>query len=419
MGQNKNPYDNMLEQLDTAAKIAGLSMEEYITLRYPEREFTVNFPVEMDDCSIQVFTGYRVQHNSIRGPYKGGVRFHPDVNMDEVRALAAWMTFKCAVVDIPFGGAKGGVTCDPSNLSQKEIERITRAYTVSIAPFIGPEVDIPAPDVNTNAQVMGWMMDSYSTYRGRNTPGIVTGKPVSIGGSLGRREATGKGVSFMVREIAREMDIELKDATVAIQGFGNVGSVAAETLYNMGCTIVSVSDISGALYCEDGLNIPALLKYVDRHPKHLIEGYEQDGIEHIDNHRLLTLKVDFLIPAALENQITEDIARETKARIIVEAANGPTTFEADKILEDRGITVVPDILANAGGVTASYFEWVQNLQYLTWDEEKLNENLEKKMVSSFEAVYNTARKKNASMRMGAYIVAISRLVEATSLRGKI
>ncbi|HHW70504.1 MAG TPA: Glu/Leu/Phe/Val dehydrogenase [Clostridiales bacterium] len=419
MKSNKNPYDNMLEQLDAAAKIADLPIEEYITLRYPEREFTVNFPVEMDDGSTQVFTGYRVQHNSIRGPYKGGVRFHPDVNMDEVRALAAWMTFKCAIVDIPFGGAKGGVTCDPSRLSQKELERITRAYTVGIAPLIGPEVDIPAPDVNTNAQVMGWMMDSYSTYRGQNVPSIVTGKPISIGGSLGRREATGKGVSLMVREIAKEKGIDLKEATVAIQGFGNVGSVAAETLYGMGCTIVAVSDISGALYCQNGLDIPSLLQHVDSHPKHLIEGYTQEGLECIDNHMLLTLKVDFLIPAALENQITEDVARETKARIIVEAANGPTTFEADNILEDRGITVVPDILANAGGVTASYFEWVQNLQYLTWDEEKLDANLEKKMVSSFQSVYNTAKEKNTSMRMGAYIVAISRLVEATRLRGKI
>ncbi len=417
MTLNKNPYDNMLEQLDAAAQIAGLSMEEYITLRYPEREFTINFPVEMDDGRVEIFTGYRVQHNSVRGPYKGGVRFHPHVNMDEVRALAAWMTFKCAVADIPFGGAKGGIAFDPSTLSQKEIERITRAYTAGIMPLIGPEVDIPAPDVNTNAQVMAWMMDSYSKYKGRNTPGIVTGKPVSIGGSLGRREATGRGVSFMVREIARQLGIDLEDATVSIQGFGNVGSVTAESLYSMGCKIVAVSDVSSAIYCENGLDIPSLIAHVNRHPKHLIEGYDQDGLEPIDNPTLLTLNVDFLIPAALENQITKEIAMNTKARIIVEAANGPTTFEADKVLEDRGITLVPDILANSGGVTASYFEWVQNLQHLSWDESKINVNLERKMVSSFEAVYNTALEKNTSMRMGAYIVALYRLVEARKLRG--
>lgn len=417
MSKNNNQYENMLEQLDNAAKVAEIPMEDYITLRYPEREFTVNFPVEMDDGRTEIFTGYRVQHNSLRGPYKGGVRFHPDVNMDEVRALSAWMTFKCAVVDIPFGGAKGGVTFDPSEFSDREIERITKNYIVGIMPIIGPEVDIPAPDVNTNAQTMAWMVDAYSKYKGRNTPGIVTGKPVSIGGSRGRREATGKGVAFITREIAHKRGIDLEGATVAVQGFGNVGSVAAQTLHSMGSKVVAVSDVSGAIYCEDGIDIPALTEYVSRHPKHLIEGYKQEGLEEIDNHILLTSKVDFLIPAALENQITKEIAGDVKAGIIVEAANGPTAFEADKILEKQGVILVPDILANSGGVTASYFEWVQNLQYTEWEESKINTTLERKMVSSFQAVYETAIEKDTSMRTAAYIVALSRLIEASKLRG--
>lgn len=417
MSNNNNQYKNMLEQLDNAAKVAGIPMEDYITLRYPEREFTINFPVKMDDGRIEIFTGYRVQHNSIRGPYKGGVRFHPAVNMDEVRALAGWMTFKCAVADIPFGGAKGGITIDPSEFSEGEIERITKNYTVGIMPLIGPEIDIPAPDVNTNEQTMAWMMDAYSKYKGRNIPGIVTGKPVAVGGSLGRREATGKGVSFITREIAYQKGIDLEGATVSIQGFGNVGSVTAETLHSMGSKIVAVSDISGAIYCEDGIDIPELIQYVERHPRHLIEGYSQEGLEQIDNHRLLTLKVDFLIPAAMENQITEEVAKDVQAKIIVEAANGPTTFKADKILEKRGILLVPDILANSGGVTASYFEWVQNLQHIAWDESKINVNLERKMVSSFEAIYKTAIKEDTSMRTAAYIVALSKLVEAQKLRG--
>lgn len=417
MSKNNNQYENMLEQLDNAAKVAEIPMEDYITLRYPEREFTVNFPVEMDDGRTEIFTGYRVQHNSLRGPYKGGVRFHPDVNMDEVRALSAWMTFKCAVVDIPFGGAKGGVTFDPSEFSDREIERITKNYIVGIMPIIGPEVDIPAPDVNTNAQTMAWMVDAYSKYKGRNTPGIVTGKPVSIGGSRGRREATGKGVAFITREIAHKRGIDLEGATVAVQGFGNVGSVAAQTLHSMGSKVVAVSDVSGAIYCEDGIDIPALTEYVSRHPKRLIEGYKQEGLEEIDNHILLTSKVDFLIPAALENQITKEIAGDVKAGIIVEAANGPTAFEADKILEKQGVILVPDILANSGGVTASYFEWVQNLQYTEWEESKINTTLERKMVSSFQAVYETAIEKDTSMRTAAYIVALSRLIEASKLRG--
>ncbi len=415
--EKANPYQNMLEQLAQAAKIGGLAPEDYITLCYPERELTVNFPVEMDNGEVEVFTGYRVQHNSAKGPYKGGVRFHPDVNMDEVRALAAWMTFKCAVADIPYGGAKGGITCDPFKLSQKELERITRCYTRNIFPLIGPEIDIPAPDVNTNAQVMAWMMDTYSKLKGYNVPGIVTGKPISLGGSKGRREATGRGVFYVMREIAKKVGIPVEGARVVVQGFGNVGSMAALFFYQAGCRVIAISDVSGGIYCENGIDVIKLMEHVKCHPKRLIEGYRQDGLISIDNKTLLTVKTDFLVPAAMENQITPEIAGESQARVIVEAANGPTTFEADGILQDRGIIVVPDILANTGGVVVSYFEWVQNLQHIAWDEATVNQRLEENMVRSFEEVFKVAEANNTSMRMGAYIVAMNRLVEATKLRG--
>jgi len=410
MAQKTNPFENMLEQLDAAAEIAGLDKQEYITLRYPERELTVNFPVKMDDGSIRVFTGYRVQHSTLRGPAKGGIRFHPDVDMDETRALAAWMTFKCAVVDIPYGGAKGGVTVDPTGMSQGELERITRAYTAAIADFIGPEKDIPATDVNTTQQMMGWIMDTYSTLTGVYSPGVVTSKPVEAGGSLGRKEATGLGVFFVTRELAKKLDIDLATSTVAVQGFGNVGSNAAKFLYEAGAKIVAVSDVSGGIYCEDGLDIPALIEYVENNPKRVIEGYKQDGVKATDNHGILTCKCDFLVLAALENQITEEVAKEVQAKVIVEGANGPTTFAGDKVLEERGIIVSPDILTNAGGVTCSYFEWVQNLQHHYWDLETVNTNLERIMVKAFNEVYETAEELKVPMRIAAYIVALKRLI---------
>ncbi|NMA94803.1 MAG: Glu/Leu/Phe/Val dehydrogenase [Clostridiales bacterium] len=407
----------MLEQLDKAAKVAQIPKEDYITLRSPEREFTINFPIKMDDGKIEMFTGYRIQHNSIRGPYKGGIRFHPDIDIDEMRALAGWMTFKCAVADIPFGGAKGGIAIDPSDFSKNELERITKGYTTGIIPLIGPELDIPAPDVNTNHQTMAWILDAYSKAQGYGVAGVVTGKPISVGGSLGRREATGKGVSFVTREIAYQKGINLEGATVAIQGFGNVGSITAKSLYEMGSKIVAVSDISGAIYCSNGIDIPRLLKHVYNHPRRLIEGYSQGGLENIDNYTLLTLEVDFLIPAAMENQIDEKVAKALEAKIVVEAANGPTTFKGDRVLEDRGIVVVPDILANSGGVTASYFEWVQNMQHIAWEESTINLNLERKMMAAFETVYKKSVEEETSMRTAAYIVALSKLVEAQKLRG--
>lgn len=412
-----NPYQSLLNQLDEAAETAGLKLDDYVFLRYPERELTVNFPVKMDDGRIRMFTGYRVQHCSIRGPYKGGLRYHPDVDMDEVRALAGWMTFKCAVADVPYGGAKGGITCDPTELSEGEIERLTRRYTAEIADFIGPEVDIPAPDVNTNAQIMGWIVDTYSRLKGYDAPGVVTGKPIEAGGSLGRKESTGRGTAIITREIARKAGIDLKGASVAVQGFGNVGSAAADFLHQFGARIVAVSDISGAFYCESGIDIPKLLEYVKTSPRHLIKGYEQDGLTEIDNYGLLTAKVDFLVLAAMENQITGEVAKAVQARIVVEGANGPTTYEGNKVLVERGITAVPDILTNCGGVVVSYFEWVQNMQHMAWDIDTVNSNLERIMVNSFNEVYNTAKEKGIPMRDAAYIVAMNRLVTAQKVRG--
>ncbi len=418
MGDQKpNPYQSLLKQMDEAAGIAGIKEEDYAFLRYPERELTVNFPVKMEDGRIKIFTGYRVQHSSVRGPYKGGLRYHPDVDMDEVRALAGWMTFKCAVADIPYGGAKGGITCDPAELSDGEVERLTRRYTAEVIDFIGPEKDIPAPDVNTNAQIMGWIANTYSILKGYNAPGVVTGKPIEAGGSLGRKEATGLGTAIITRETAKQEGIDLKGATVAVQGFGNVGSAAADFLHRFGAKIVAVSDVSGAFYCRSGLNIPAMLEYVKTSPRHLIKGYVQDGITEIDNYALLTSKVDFLVFAAMENQLTEDIAKKLQARIVIEAANGPTTYKGNKVLVERGITAVPDILTNSGGVVVSYFEWVQNLQHMAWDIETINNNLERIMVKGFNEVYETAREKKIPLRDAAYILALQRLVNAQKVKG--
>ena len=418
MGNEKpNPYQSLLKQMDDAAGPAGLKEEDYLFLRHPERELTVNFPVKMDDGRIKFFTGYRVQHSSVRGPFKGGLRYHPDVDMDEVRALAGWMTFKCAVADIPYGGAKGGITCDPAEMSENEVERLTRRYTAEVVDFIGPEKDIPAPDVNTNAQIMGWIANTYSTLKGYNAPGVVTGKPVEAGGSLGRKEATGLGTAIITREIAKRKKIDLKGATVAVQGFGNVGSATAGFLHQFGAKVVAVSDVSGGYYCQAGLDIPAMLQYVQTSPRHLIKGYAQDGITAIDNHGLLTSKVDFLVFAAMENQLTEEIARELRAGIVIEAANGPTTYDGNKVLVERGITAVPDILTNSGGVVVSYFEWVQNLQHMAWDIETVNNNLEKIMVKGFAEVYETACEKKIPLRDAAYIVALQRLVNAQKVKG--
>lgn len=411
-----NPYTSMLHQLERAAKLLGYSEDEYKMLKYPERELKVSIPVKMDDGRLEVFTGYRVQHSTSRGPCKGGIRFSPDVNENEVKALAAWMTWKCSLVNIPYGGAKGGVKCDPSKLSKKELKRITRRYTAAILPLIGPEKDIPAPDINTNAEVMGWMMDTYSMFQGYAVPGVVTGKPLEIGGALGRREATGRGVQFVAERFLEKIGKKLDEVTVAIQGFGNVGGVTAKLLYDKGAKIIAVSDVSGGKYCKDGLNINELIDFLEAGEK-FIKNYSKPGVEDISNADLLELKVNILIPAAQENQITKENAERILANYIIEAANGPITFEADKILEERNITIIPDILANAGGVIVSYFEWVQNIQFLLWDEDHTSKMLEDIITKSFDAVWNLSQAKGISPRIAAYMIAVSRVVEAKKIRG--
>lgn len=417
MSENYNPYDEMLEVLDRAAAMLGLAEDDYITLRYPDRELKVSIPIKMDDGSIKVFEGYRVQHSGVRGPYKGGIRYHQNVDMDEVKALAAWMSFKCALVNIPYGGAKGGVTVDATKLSKDELERLTRKYVTLLYPIVGPQIDIPAPDVNTNAQVMGWFMDTFSMLRGQLTPGVVTGKPVPIGGSVGRNEATGRGIMLTTKEISNKLNMPLQGARVAVQGAGNVGGTAAKFLQKEGCKIVAISDISGGIYLEDGLDIEEILSFLKAERGRLLKDYEAPGLKRISNDEFLYQEVDILIPAALENQITAKTAPKIKAKVIVEGANGPTTIEGDKILEEKGTVIVPDILANSGGVVVSYFEWLQNLQAFSWEEAEVIHRLENIMVKAFAQVWKTAQDANTSLRMGAYMVAIDRLVTSIKMRG--
>lgn len=417
MEKKYNPYENMLEVLEKAAKMLDLKERDYMAVKFPERELKVAIPVEMDDGSVRVFEGYRVQHSSSRGPCKGGIRYHQDVDIDEVKALAAWMSFKCAVVNIPYGGGKGAVKVNPKELSKNELKNLTRRYTAMILPLIGPEKDIPAPDVGTNQEIMGWIMDTYSMFKGYTVHGVVTGKPVDVGGSLGRKEATGRGVMLMTREILHRMGIPVLGTKVAVQGFGNVGGTAARLLYNEGCKVVAASDASGGLYKATGLNIHAISEFIEANHGRMLKDYEEEGVRHITNRELLTCDCYVLVPSALENQITEEVAKDVKAKIIVEGANGPTTVEADRILEAKGVRIVPDILANAGGVVVSYFEWVQNIQSLTWDEEEVNRTLEKIMIRAFNEVWDTAKSKDTTMRMGAYMVALDRIVKAKMIRG--
>lgn len=417
MSTEYNAYDNMLAVLDKAAGMLGLAPSDYAAVRTCERELKVSIPVVMDDGSIRVFEGYRIQHSTSRGPAKGGIRYHQDVDVDEVRALAAWMSLKCAVVNIPYGGAKGAVKVNPAELSRNELMQITRRYTAMILPLIGPERDIPAPDVGTSAEVMGWIMDTYSVFQGRTVHGVVTGKPVEVGGSLGRKEATGRGVMMMTREILHRMGLPVQGSRVAVQGMGNVGGTAAKLLMREGCRVIAVSDVSGGLYCKDGLDIPAVAEYLQADKLRMLRDYEASGVEHISNEDLLTLDVDVLVPAAMENQITRGIAEKVRAGVIVEGANGPTTVEADEILEKKGICVVPDILANAGGVVVSYFEWVQNIQSLTWDEDEINRMLEKIMIRAFNEVWDRAKASGTTLRMGANMVALDRIVRAKKIRG--
>ena len=415
MSKQYNPYDNFLSVLDKAAKAVGMKEEDYVLIKYPERELKVSVPIKMDDGSVRVFEGYRVQHSTSRGPCKGGIRYHQSVNEDEVKALAAWMSFKCAVVNIPYGGAKGGIKVDPSTLSRAELERLTRRYTAMILPIIGPEKDIPAPDVGTNAQVMDWIMDTYSMMNGYTIPGVVTGKDLEVGGSLGRPEATGRGVMIITMEVLDKYKLAPSEVSVAVQGMGNVGSVAARLLYEKGCKVVAVSDVSGGIRNPEGLDIPEICDFVKQ--RKLLKDYDAKGVEHIDNHTLLTTKCDILIPAALENQITGEVAKELNCRLVIEAANGPTTVEADAVLEERGIVVLPDILTNAGGVIVSYCEWVQNLQSLPWDHNAVHATLFKVMTRALTDVYHKARDYKISYRLAAYAVAIERLCTAKKKRG--
>lgn len=414
MATTYNPFEQFQDNLDNAATQLHYTRSDYETLRYPERELKVYIPVEMDDGSVKVFEGYRVQHSSSRGPCKGGIRFHPESDIDEVKALAGWMSLKCAVVNIPYGGAKGGIKVDPTQMSKNELKRLTRRYTAMILPIIGPNQDIPAPDVNTNAEVMAWIMDTYSMMHGYTIPGVVTGKPLQIGGSLGRSEATGRGVMFITNAILEKLGRTIEGVKIAIQGMGNVGGVAAKLLCEMGAKIVAVSDVSGGLYDPEGLDIPSIYEHVSQ--RKLLTDYVTTT-KRINNQELLICNCDVLIPAALENQITSDNANLIKADIIVEAANGPTTIEADEILNAKGKTIVPDILANAGGVVVSYFEWVQNIQSLMWEEPEINKMLKKIMLTSFENVASTTYEHNVTMRMGAYMVALKRIVDAKSIRG--
>ena len=412
-----NPYDNVVSTVDKAAAILGYSHSDYEAVLYPERELKVSVPVCMDDGSVRVFEGYRVQHSTSRGPAKGGIRYHQNVNEDEVKALAAWMTFKCAVVNIPYGGGKGGIVCDPTTLSEEELRRLTRRFTAMIAPIIGPEQDIPAPDVGTNATVMGWIMDTYSMLKGHCVPGVVTGKPLELGGALGRSEATGRGVMITSLNVLRALQIPISGTTAVVQGMGNVGSVSAKLLHMAGMKILGVSDVSGGLYCEDGLDIPDILEYINAKRGNLLEGYEKENVKHITNEELLELETTLLVPAALENQIHKDNADRIRAKVIVEAANGPTSIEADEILQKKGIVLVPDILANAGGVVVSYFEWVQNIQSVSWSEEHVNEQLKAIMDQAFKAVWDISKEKETTLRTGAYLIAVKRVVDAKNLRG--
>ena len=409
----ENPFEAMMSRFDFAAEKLHLDPGLYKILRHPEKQIIVSVPVLRDNGEIDVYTGYRVLYNTSRGPAKGGIRFDLNVSLDEVTALAAWMTWKCAVVNIPFGGAKGGVICDPTTMSPTELERMTRRYTSAIIETLGPDSDVPAPDVNTNERVMAWIMDTYSMHKRHTVTAVVTGKPVAMGGSLGRREATGRGVMFSTREALKSLSMPIVDTRIAIQGFGNVGSVAAVLLQREGATIVAVSDKSGGLYNPQGLDIPDVQKWVAE--KKLLAGYPK--AEAITNDQLLTLPCDVLIPAALENVITSKNAANIQARIICEGANGPTTANADRILEEKGVFVVPDILANAGGVTVSYFEWVQDRGGYFWDEETVNQRLERIMVNSFDEVIAMARTHGVTNRIGAYMLAIERVSAVHRLRG--
>ena len=408
-----NPWEVAQRQFDLAAERLGLDEGMRRVLREPRREFTVHFPVHMDDGSVQVFTGYRVQHNLGRGPAKGGIRYHQDVSLDEVKALAMWMTWKCAVVGIPYGGGKGGVIVDPKKLSQKELEGLSRRFFTEIEVLIGPEKDIPAPDVNTNAQVMAWFMDTYSMHQGYTVPGVVTGKPISLGGSEGRNEATARGCIYTIVEAARHRGMDLRKATVAVQGFGNAGSIAARLIAEEGSTVVAVSDSTGGIHNPAGLDVAKVIAWKGEHGT--VQGFP--GASDVTSAEVLEVECDILIPAALENQITDRNAGRVKAKLVAEAANGPTTPDADVILAANGVFMIPDILCNAGGVTVSYFEWVQDLNRDQWTEIEVNEKLRVMMKKAFHETLAIAERESCDMRTAAYLLAVERVANAMTMRG--
>lgn len=409
----RNALAAALAQFDEATEHLGLEPDLRAVLRVPQRELTVKFPVKMDDGSVHVFSGYRVQHNVARGPAKGGLRFHPQTDLDDVRALAMWMTWKCALVDVPFGGAKGGVTCDPTRLSGRELEGLTRRFTTEIEPIIGPESDIPAPDVGTNAQVMAWVMDTVSMHRGYSVPGVVTGKPLSIGGSVGRSDATGQGVVYTIGHAARRIGLDVAGASVAVQGFGNVGEAAARLLSQVGAKVVAITDVGGGAYDPDGLDVRDLARRFRAYGT--VAG--SPGTRPIDNETLFGLDVDVLVLAALDGQITASNAGRVRARILAEGANGPTEPSADPILRRNGVSVIPDILCNAGGVIVSYFEWTQNRSALAWTREEVNDRLRRQILSAADAVWHRAAADGIPPRLAAHAIAVERVATATRLRG--
>lgn len=409
----KNSFETAQNQLNIAADYLNLEPGLRKVLLSCKRELTVNFPVQMDDGNVEVYTGYRIQHSTARGPAKGGIRYHAQVSLDEVRALAMWMTWKCAVVDIPYGGSKGGVIVDPKKLSLRELESLTRRYTTEISSFIGPDTDIPAPDVNTNAQTMAWIMDTYSMQKGYTVTTIVTGKPLNIGGAEGREDATARGIQYVIQEACREKNIALAGSKVAIQGFGNAGAISARLLTEDGAVIIAVSDSQGGIYNPKGLDYRKVIAFKQEHGT--VVGYP--NADPVNNQELLEVDCDILIPAALEDQINGENADRVKAKIIAEAANGPTDLEADQILEDKGVFILPDILANAGGVTVSYFEWVQNIQSFFWSEVETNKRLHQIMTKAFNQVYKISQEKKVDMRTAAYILAVGRVAEASVTRG--
>ncbi len=411
--EETNPFQIAQKQLENVAGLLGLDPNVHAILRQPKRELTVHFPVTMDKGGTQMFTGYRVQHNTSRGPAKGGLRFHPETDIDEVRALAMWMTWKCAIVNIPFGGAKGGVVCDPAALSKTELEDLTRRYTTEISLLIGPDSDIPAPDVGTNGQIMAWLMDTYSMHAGHTVPAVVTGKPVSIGGSEGRIDATGLGVVIITSDALAKRGLKLDGASIIVQGFGNVGSAAARIFHARGARVVGVSDVGGGIYNPSGLEIPALVSHVQR--THSVIGFP--NAEPVSNETLLELPCDVLVPAAMQGQINARNAPRLQAKMVVEGANGPTTPDADIILRGRDILLVPDVLANAGGVTVSYFEWVQDIQSFFWSESQVNHRLSRVMRRAFGEVWDAAQSHEVDLRTGAYLVGVARVAEATMTRG--